>query len=219
MGAAGAHQRPLALVAEAAAWCGSRVARRGDVGGRGVGRGWCLGRRDAGLEPHGGALRGREGDVGDVVWVVAAEQGQEGDGNVDGEEQADGDDAPFAVRGVSYEGGDGGAVSRVSVRVQGQGWVHGHARCIVQHLEAGGECVCKEGHGEETGVGDNGPDVALVKGGGVLAAGDFVELGVLPGAVGRVQLGRGRWRGRGGVRRRRGSGGERHGGCSAVAAG
>jgi hypothetical protein len=71
--------------AAAAARCRSLVARRCDIVGRCVGGAWSL-RDCACLEAHGGALRGRERDVGNVVGVVAAEEGEERRNDVEGEE-------------------------------------------------------------------------------------------------------------------------------------
>lgn len=64
----------VGLAAEAvAAWRGPLVAWRSDIVGGSVCGAWRRGRQDALLEAHGGPLRGREGDVGDVVGVVAAD--------------------------------------------------------------------------------------------------------------------------------------------------
>ena len=99
------------MVAEAAARGRSRVARRCHVGGRSVGGARCL-RGGARLEAHGGALGRGERDVGDVVGVVAADEGHEGVDHVEDKEQTYGQNAPLAVGDVVDEGVDESSVSR-----------------------------------------------------------------------------------------------------------
>lgn len=66
-------------------------------------------RGNVGLQAHGCALRRRERDVGDVVGVVTTEERQQRVDNVEGEEQADEQNAQFTVRGVVDKGRYGGA--------------------------------------------------------------------------------------------------------------
>jgi hypothetical protein len=53
--------------------------------------------RDAGFQTHGYALGGRERYVGNLVGVVAADEGEEGDDDVRGEYELHEDYGPCAV--------------------------------------------------------------------------------------------------------------------------
>lgn len=92
----------------AAARCGTLVARRGNVVWAGVGRGRGAGRSNGSLEAHGSALGGGEGDVGHVVGVVAADEGEQVEGDVCGEQEADGKGDVGAVRDQGDDSVDGG---------------------------------------------------------------------------------------------------------------
>jgi hypothetical protein len=63
--------------------------------------------RGIGVKAHGLTLRGREGDVGDVVLAVAAEEWEECDTDVEKEEKADCCDQPPGVGGVLCEAEEG----------------------------------------------------------------------------------------------------------------
>jgi len=53
-------------------------------------------------------------------------------------------------------------------------------RSILQQLHLRGDGITVHGEEEQASVGGNCAHVALVKGGGILAARDLIELGVLP---------------------------------------
>jgi hypothetical protein len=126
------------VAAEAAARCGPLVAGWCDVRGRSVGRAGGWRGNDVGSQAHRGALRGCEGDVGNVVGIVAADEGEKGDDHVGNEDEADQQDAPVAVGGAGDERVNGGAAA-VSMRFFWSERVHLHS--IAQQLHLGGDRV------------------------------------------------------------------------------
>jgi hypothetical protein len=58
------------------------------------------------FKAHGCALRWGQGYVDDVVWIIAAHEGEERGDDVDGEGEADEDDGPVAVGDGADDGGD-----------------------------------------------------------------------------------------------------------------
>lgn len=81
---------------------------------------------DVGLEAHGRALRGRKRYVGDVVGVVAADEGEEGDDYVGGEDEADKHYGPCTEGHCSGQGMDRspGVVLAVASRAAGTDPTH-----------------------------------------------------------------------------------------------
>ena len=80
-------------------------------------------RLDAGLQAHGYALGGCEGYVGDLVGVVAADEGEEGDDDVRSEYELHKDYSPSAVRDSLYDcvyGCPGMSLAFESLRREGQ---------------------------------------------------------------------------------------------------
>lgn len=101
------------MVAEAvAARCGALVAWGSDKVWRGIAGAWSWRRTHIGLEAHRDALRRRERYVDDVIRVVAADQGQEGDDDVRREDEADGEYGPCTIGYSFYNGIDWGPRGR-----------------------------------------------------------------------------------------------------------
>jgi hypothetical protein len=67
-------------------------------------------------------------------------------------------------------------------------------RSVFQQLDLLSDAGTVHREEQKAAIQDDGADVALVKGGSVLAARNLVELGMSPGAIGRMWLFRlGRW--------------------------
>lgn len=81
-----------------------------------------------------------------------------------------------------------GVLLDVSARLQRFSPVY--VRSVIQQLHFGGDGVGAKRRRKQTGVGNDDLHIVLVEGCRILAARDLVELGVFPGAVGRVRL---RW--------------------------
>lgn len=130
-------------------------------------------------------MRGRERDVGDVVGVVAADEREEGDADVDDEDESDEYNSPIAAWDCLDDCVNGSPGEHVSLSVAAGGQ---HIRSILKRLHRRGHSAAVKREKEQGSIGDDGAHVALVEGGGILAARNLVELGVLPLAAGRVGL-------------------------------
>lgn len=132
----------------------------------------------ASFQAHGSALGGCERNVGDIIGVVAADEGEEGDDNVDDKDDADEKYGPCTEGYSFYDGVYRGPGMTLALDVPGERGPN--LRCVLQYLDLFCNTVPIDGEKQKARVEHDSSDVALVKSGSVLATRDLVKLWMPP---------------------------------------